>query len=116
MEALYGPEWIRLLSKDPVPSKEHLIFQTRFRKALRIRKHEWNLHFSGWCGLGLRPGDEIELVAQEDAGPQVTIPEWAIQQLQLAKREPGLTDYETARIQSRLDELKELLADEEKQK
>jgi predicted Zn-dependent protease len=40
----------------------------------------------------------------------------AIQQLQLAKREPGLTDYETARIQSRLDELKELLAEEEKQK
>ena len=40
----------------------------------------------------------------------------AIQQLQLARREPGLTDYETARISARLEELKGLLADEEKQK
>ncbi len=40
----------------------------------------------------------------------------AIQQLQLARRESGLTDYETARIQARLEELKQLLAEEEKQK
>ena len=40
----------------------------------------------------------------------------AIQQLQLAGRPPGLTDYETARISARLKELKELLAEEEKQK
>lgn len=39
----------------------------------------------------------------------------AIQQLQLAKREPGLTDYETARISARLKELKDLLREEEKQ-
>ena len=39
----------------------------------------------------------------------------AIQQLQLARREPGLNDYETARITARLKELKDLLAEEEKQ-
>jgi predicted Zn-dependent protease len=38
----------------------------------------------------------------------------AIQQLQLAAREPGLTDYESARIQARLGELKTLLKEEEK--
>ena len=38
----------------------------------------------------------------------------AIQQLQLAAREPGLTDYESARIQARLGELKTLLEEEEK--
>ena len=40
----------------------------------------------------------------------------AIQQLQLASREPGLSNYESARIQARLKELKALLAEEEKQK
>ena len=39
----------------------------------------------------------------------------AIQQLQLARRETGLNDYETARITARLKELKDLLAEEEKQ-
>ena len=40
----------------------------------------------------------------------------AIQQLQLASRESGLTDYENARIQARLKELKNLLGEEEKNK
>ncbi|MEN8106653.1 MAG: M48 family metalloprotease [Pseudomonadota bacterium] len=40
----------------------------------------------------------------------------AVQQLQLASREPGLSNYESARIQARLKELKALLAEEEKQK
>jgi predicted Zn-dependent protease len=40
----------------------------------------------------------------------------AIQQLQLARRQSGLTDYESARIQARLEELKQLLAEEEKEK
>jgi predicted Zn-dependent protease len=40
----------------------------------------------------------------------------AIQQLQLASREAGLTDYESARIQARLKELKNLLGEEEKNK
>jgi len=37
----------------------------------------------------------------------------AIQQLKLASREPGVTDYENARIQARLKELQELLKEEE---
>lgn len=40
----------------------------------------------------------------------------AIQQLQLASREPGVTDYENARIQAKLKELKELLEEEDKMK
>jgi predicted Zn-dependent protease len=40
----------------------------------------------------------------------------AVQQLQLASRESGLTDYENARIQARLKELKNLLGEEEKNK
>ncbi len=36
----------------------------------------------------------------------------AIQQLQLAGREPGVTDYENARIQAKLKELQELLEEE----
>jgi predicted Zn-dependent protease len=38
----------------------------------------------------------------------------AIQQLQLAAREPGASDYETARIQARLKELEALLEEEKK--
>ena len=40
----------------------------------------------------------------------------AIQQLQLASREPGVTDYENARIQAKLKELKELQEEEDKMK
>jgi predicted Zn-dependent protease len=40
----------------------------------------------------------------------------AIQQLQLASREPRVTDYENARIQAKLKELKELLEEEDKMK
>lgn len=40
----------------------------------------------------------------------------AIQQLQLARREPGVSDYESARIQAKLKELKTLLEEEKKMK
>jgi predicted Zn-dependent protease len=40
----------------------------------------------------------------------------AIQQLQLASRESGVTDYEAARIQARLEELEALLEEENKMK
>ena len=40
----------------------------------------------------------------------------AIQQLQLARREAGVTDYENARIRAKLKELKELLEEEDRMK
>jgi predicted Zn-dependent protease len=40
----------------------------------------------------------------------------AIQQLELASREPGVTDYENARIHARLEELKALMEEEDKMK
>ena len=40
----------------------------------------------------------------------------AIQQLELASREPGVTDYENARIQAKLKELQNLLDEENEMK
>ena len=40
----------------------------------------------------------------------------AIQQLELASREPGLSDYDSARIEARLKELKQLYKQEKKTK
>ena len=71
---LGGPEWIELLSQDRAPSEERLVYQARFRKTLRVRKSEWSLHFGGWGGLTLQPGDEIEILARAEGGPQLELP------------------------------------------
>jgi hypothetical protein len=81
MMALGVGEWIKLLSGDYAPSEEHVVYVAKFRRALRIRKDVWgNL---GLPGIDVRPGSEVELVAADDGGPKLTVPDWAIDQLSL---------------------------------
>ena len=84
MVELDGSEWIKLLSQDHEPSKERLICQARFRKTLRVRKGEWGRYFSGWDGLAIQPGEEIEILPRAEGGPNLELPDWAIEQLALS--------------------------------
>ena len=89
---LDGREWIELLAQDRSPSKERMVFRTRFRKTLRVRTSEWSLYFGGWDGLAIRPGDEIEVVAQAEGGPVLALPDWAVGQLEAVLRRTGVFD------------------------
>jgi hypothetical protein len=79
-------EWIALLSRNYPLSKERVIYACRFRKTLRIRKGEWE-HFAGFPGVGVKPGTEVELVAGEEGGPQIPVPDWAVEQLSLGAKD-----------------------------
>jgi hypothetical protein len=48
---------------------------------LRIRKEDWGNHFSGFGGIALKQGKEIEIVPKEDGGPKAEIPNWARERL-----------------------------------
>jgi hypothetical protein len=73
-------EWIELLSGDYLPSKERVIYTSRFRTKMRIRKDLWR-QLAGFSGIELRPGKEVELVSGGDGGPQFIVPDWVTDQL-----------------------------------
>jgi len=94
---LTAREWVDILAGDYPLSKECVIFTTKFRKSIPIRKDVARAFLAGYDGVQCKAGDEITLVSGGDNGTKLVLPDWAIKQLAL---KPGntvcITEHGTA--------------------
>ncbi len=80
---LTAQAWVHLLAGDYPISKECVIFTTKFRKSIRIRKDIAQAFFAGFKGVQCKTGEEVTLVPGGDNGTRLVLPDWVIEQLAL---------------------------------
>ena len=73
---LDATEWLKVLSKAGTPSTERVIVAGKFSTALRIRKRQWDRHFTGFGGVAFTRGKEIRVVPRASGGPRADVPAW----------------------------------------
>lgn len=90
-------EWVDMLAGDYPMSKECVIFTTKYRKNMPIRKDIMRVFCAGFKGVQCKAGSEITLVSGGDSGTKLVLPDWVSEQLAL---KPGdtvcITKHETA--------------------
>ncbi len=75
---LSDTEWVDLLSKEHPTGKEKVVIVVRkLPRILSIKKEDWQNHFSEFGGIGIKQGEEIEIVPRADGGQKAPIPDWA---------------------------------------
>ena len=80
---LEAQAWVDILAGDYRLSKECVIFTTKFRNRMTVRKDIAKRFFADFEGIQVQAGDEITLTSGGDNGTRLVLPDWAVEQLDL---------------------------------